>query len=350
MIFTSDNSVGAPDEIIQAISTANANGYPSYGGDPFSQDAAAQIRDFFETKDAAVYFVSTGTAANALALATLADPWQAIYCYKNAHIFDDECGAPEFFSGAKLVPCEGKNGKLIPKNLTRQIEETGSLGVHNIQKGPISLTNSTEMGSVYTASETQEICEVARRFNLPVHLDGARLANAIVSTGASAADLTWKAGVDIAVFGGTKAGLLFGEAVVIFDPNYAWEFELRRKRAGHLLSKGRYLGASFQGLLKNNNWQKWAENANSQMQEIYRALNQKENIHFEFTVDANIAFISFPRKIHQALQKAGAKYLLTPNHQSLDGDPEELITARFVASWATTDEEIRQFITYFNAL
>ncbi len=348
MQFTSDNSIPAAPEIMQAILDCNQGGTGGYGADPYCAEAIAQIREIFEAPEAAVYFVATGSAANALALATLVEPFETVFCHTHAHINEDECGAPEFFTnGAKLISIDGENGKLQPDTVAQVIQSTGTLGVHHVQQGALSLTNLTEAGTSYSVSELQALCDVAKSYNRPVHLDGARFANAVASGNHSPADHSWRAGVDALVLGGTKNGLMMGEAVIIFDPQKAWEFELRRKRGGHLVSKGRYFGAQFSAFLRDDLWLTYARKANAQMAKLVSGLKNKPNVHFDFAPDGNVAFLRFPREIHQALHAAGAKYYLFPADQNLDGSPEEELSARIVTSWCTTDEELEKFISFF---
>lgn len=348
MQFTSDNSIPAAPEIMQAILNCNHAGMGGYGNDPYTQEAITLIREIFEAPEAAVYFVATGTAANALALATLIEPFECVYCHHNAHINEDECGAPEFFTnGAKLIGIDGANGKITPTALKSAIEATGTIGVHNVQKGALSLTNLTEAGTAYSVSELSELCAVAKEFGRPVHLDGARFANVVAAGNQTPADHSWRAGVDVLVLGGTKNGMMFGEAVIIFDPKKAWEFELRRKRGGHLLSKGRYLGAQFSAFLRDELWLKYARHANSQMQILATGLREKSNVTLDFNPDGNVAFAQFPREIHQNLLASGASYYLFPANQSLEGRGDENLRARLVTSWCTSDEDIHKFLTFF---
>jgi threonine aldolase len=208
-----------------------------------------------------VYLVATGTAANSLALSTLCEPWQTIFCSPVSHIHEDECNAPEFFSGAKLT-LVGDSDKINPTELRKSIQAEESRGVHGPQRGPVSITQITEKGQVYTLSEINEITRIAREFKLPVHMDGARFANALVSLDCTAAEMTWKSGIDVVSFGGTKNGLMGVEGVIFFDPEKAWEFELRRKRAAHLFSKHRYLSAQMLAYLENDLWIELASKAN----------------------------------------------------------------------------------------
>ena len=253
MFFASDNSSPAHPNVMKALEKANAGYMGSYGGDPIMDEVRDRIRDLFEAPDAAVYLVSTGSTANALSIATFCPPWGAVYCHRHAHVEEDECGAPDFYTGgAKLVLIDGADAKMDAAHLRRKVAGAAHVGVHNVQRGMISITNVTEMGAVYSAAEVAELAAIGKEFDIPVHLDGARFANALVSSGATAAEMTWKAGVDVVSFGGTKNGLMGVEAVVIFDPAKAWEFELRRKRGGHLFSKHRYLSAQMLAYLTDD--------------------------------------------------------------------------------------------------
>lgn len=350
MKFRSDNATGTPPEIIEALANSNHGARYGYGKDDDCARAESMMRELLEAKDARVYFVVTGTAANALALGSLVNPWETIYCHKNAHIEVDEAGAPEFYTnGAKLKHVKAERGVIDPNALHEAIRETGAIGVHNWQRGAVSVTNITEQGALYSAEKLQEIGAVAREFSLPLHLDGARFANSVVAANESPAHMSHKAGVDALVFGGTKNGLMMGEAVVLFGEERAWEFEMRRKRGGHLLSKGQFLGAQFIAMLENENWRKWAQNANDKMQMLYASLSAQADVHFDNAPEGNMAYLRFPRAIHQRLFEAGAEYYIEPATQSLEGPADELIRARLVTSWATRDEEIAEFVKYFDS-
>ena len=241
MWFTSDYAGPAAPQIVDALVRAN-NGFDlSYGEDAAMVRVTAKLREIFEAPSAAVYLIATGTAANALLLSLLCPPWATIYCHHTAHAQVDECGAPEFYTGgAKITPLEGVSARIDSASLRAAIAATGRAGVHGVQKGALSLTNATEMGTIYTPEQTAALARIAHDAGIPVHLDGARFANALATLGCTPAQATWKAGIDVMSLGGTKNGLLGGEAVILFDPTKRWEFELRRKRGGHLLAKHRH--------------------------------------------------------------------------------------------------------------
>ena len=291
MFFASDNSSPAHPNVMKALEKANAGYMGSYGGDPIMDEVRDRIRDLFEAPDAAVYLVSTGSTANALSIATFCPPWGAVYCHRHAHVEEDECGAPEFYTGgAKLVLIDGADAKMDAAHLRRKVAGAAHVGVHNVQRGMISITNVTEMGAVYSAAEVAELAAIGKEFDIPVHLDGARFANALVSSGATAAEMTWKAGVDVVSFGGTKNGLMGVEAVVIFDPAKAWEFELRRKRGGHLFSKHRYLSAQMLAYLTDDLWLQMARDANARGGRLAQGISAVSGGSLLHPADANMVF------------------------------------------------------------
>lgn len=335
MRFASDNTSGAAPEILNAVLRANAGYEKSYGADAAMARVTTMIRAAFEAPEAAVYLVATGTAANALAIATHCPPWGAVFCHTHAHIAEDECGAPEFYSGAKLVLVPGAQGKMTPATLSDALSRTGEGGVHGVQRGMLSLTNVTEAGTVYSPAEVAALTALARARGLPCHLDGARLANALVATGATPAEMTWKAGIDVLSFGGTKNGCLGVEAVVLFDPAKAWEFELRRKRGGHLFSKHRFLSAQMEAYLTDGLWLKLAAQANAMGQRLAKGLTAKG-----VTVPASPANMLFPEwspGTHDRLEAAGAVYYRMPA-------PAGRERARLVTSWSTTEADVDSFL------
>ncbi|MGY6696739.1 MAG: threonine aldolase family protein [Roseinatronobacter sp.] len=342
MNFASDNTSGMPPQILAALEKANEGPAPGYGTDPIMADVRDQIRTLFEAPDAEVFLVSTGTAANALALASICPPWGAIYCHGLAHIEVDECGAPEFFTGgAKLVHVAGDDGKMTPDALSETLARAGRGVVHNVQPAALSLTNLTECGTRYSAAELAALSQVAKDHGLSVHLDGARFTNALVAEGCSPADLSWRAGIDVLSLGGTKNGLMGVEAVVLFDPSRAWEFQLRRKRAGHLWSKHRYLSAQMAAWLQDGLWLDLAAKANARAAQLESHLSGTAE--FLFPRGGNMLFARFPRSKHKRLKAAGAQYFLWPDNQTLDGADEPLVSARLVCSWNTDEAELRAF-------
>lgn len=344
MNFASDNSSAAAPEVMAALQAANAGHAMPYGNDEIMGRVRAKLREIFEAPEAAVYLVATGTAANALSLAILTQPWGAVFCHRNAHVEEDECGAPEFYTnGAKLVLVEGAHAKMTPEALHKAISFIGRGGIHNVQRGMVTITNATENGTVFFPSEVKALTDVARGFGLPVHMDGARFANAIAATGATPAEMTWKAGIDVLSFGGTKNGCMGVEAVVIFDPAKAREFELRRKRGGHLFSKHRYLSAQMEAYLTDGLWLRLAAQANAAAARLSSALLAAPQTSLVHPCEANSVFAAFPRAGHRRAQAAGAAYYLWPGDQSMEGPDDDALAARLVCSWSTTEAEVEAF-------
>lgn len=344
MYFASDNSSPVPEQVMTALTRANDGYAMPYGNDPIMDEVRAQICEVFEAPEAAVYLVATGTTANALSLSILCPPWATVFCHRNAHIEEDECGAPEFYmGGAKLTLLEGADAKIAPESLRQALAFAARAGVHNVQKGALSITNATEAGAVYSPEEVATLCAIAHEAGIPCHMDGARFANALVAAGCTPAEMTWKAGIDVLSFGGTKNGLMGVEAVVIFDPEKAWEFELRRKRGGHLFSKHRYLSAQMQAYLAEGLWLDLAGRANDSAHALSQGLLDAGAALLHPT-QANAVFASFPRSAHQRLHDAGAAYYFWPFNQSLDGPGDEMLSARLVCSWSTTEADVAQFL------
>jgi len=345
MFFASDNASPVPQPVLDAVAKVNEGYAASYGTDVEMDEVRRLIREIFEAPEAEVYLVATGTSANVLSLATLVQPWQAICCHRNAHIAEDECGSPEFYTGgSKLNLIDGDHGKITPAALEAAIKVQVQGFVHSVQRGALSLTNATESGTVYSHDELKALCDVAKRYDMPVHLDGARFANSVVSTGATPAEMSWKAGVDVLSFGGTKNGLMGVEAVILFDPKLAWEFELRRKRGGHLFSKHRYLSAQMLAYLTDGLWLDLAGKANAAAKKLSNGILSLEGATLVHPTDANAVFASWNRASHRRAMEAGAKYYFWGSEGNLDGPNDGLESARLVCSWCTTDAEIEQFL------
>ena len=345
MFFASDNAGPVHPQIMTRLVQANEGHAMPYGKDAIMDEVRDAIRAAFEAPEAAVYLVATGTAANALALACYTQPWQTIFCSTTSHINEDECNAPEFYAGAAKLTVIETDDKMTPEALRRAIEKHPDGNVHAAQHGPVSITQVTERGSVHTLDEIRALTAVAKDYDLPVHLDGARFANAMVALGCTPAEMTWKAGVDVVSFGGTKNGCMGVEAVVFFDPAKAWEFELRRKRGAHLFSKHRFLSAQMAGYMQDDLWMTMAQQANDNAAHLVDGL-RAAGATFLHQPDANMVFASWPRRIHQKLHDAGAKYYIW--NGSLDGDdPEEFIGARLVCDWSIGKPAIDQFLSHF---
>jgi len=345
MFFASDNAGPVHPQIMTRLAQANEGHAMPYGKDAIMDEVRGAIRTAFEAPQAEIYLVATGTAANALALACYTQPWQTIFCSTTSHINEDECNAPEFYAGAAKLTVIDTDDKMTPDALRRAIEKHPDGNVHGAQRGPVSITQVTERGSVHTLDEIRALTAVAKEYGLPVHLDGARFANALVALGCTPAEMTWKAGVDVVSFGGTKNGCMGVEAVVFFDPTKAWEFELRRKRGAHLFSKHRYLSAQMAGYMQDDLWMTMAQQANDNAAHLVAGL-RAAGATFLHQPDANMIFASWPRRIHQKLHDAGAKYYIW--NGSLEGDdPEEFLGARLVCDWSIGKPAIDQFLSHF---
>jgi threonine aldolase len=332
--FTSDNVSGAAPEILEALIAASTSGpTPSYGADPLTARVTEKISAVFE-RETVVFPISTGSAANALALATLAPPYGAIYCHEMAHVNTDECGAPEMFTGgAKLVGLPGSGGKVTPGLLRTTLEKAGVGVVHSVQPAAVTLTQATEAGTVYTPDEVAALAETARSFNLPVHMDGARFANALVRLGCSPAELTWKAGVDVLSFGATKNGALAAEVVVFFRPELAEGFAFRRKRAGHLFSKMRFLSAQLDAYLTGDLWLRLARHANAMADRLAAGLTSVPGATLRDPVEANEIFIDLPEPVIVGLEQRGYAFY------RWDGTVVRLVTA-----WNTDAGDVDRMI------
>lgn len=341
MFFTSDNASGAAPDIMAALTRANSGYARGYGADDIMARVTTQIRTLFDAPQAAVYLVATGTAANALALASYIQPYQAVFAHSAAHIAVDECGAPEFFTnGAKLIAVAGDHGKMTPDTLAKAVARIGTGGVHGVQRGILSITNLTEAGTLYSATEIAALTAVAKSYHLPVHMDGARFANAFVAQQMTnptlkPADVTWRAGIDILSFGGTKNGCLGVEAVVMFDPAKAWDFELRRKRGGHLFSKHRYLSAQFEAYLTDDLWLRLAKDANSMGGMLKSGLQSMADVNLLHPSPANMLFPDWPTGTNARATARGAAFYEMSS-------PRE--GARLVTSWSTTEADIQNLL------
>ncbi|MBS0565127.1 MAG: low specificity L-threonine aldolase [Proteobacteria bacterium] len=349
MEFASDNTSGAAPEVLAALVAVNEGYAPSYGIDDHMARVTALVREAFEAPAASVHLVATGTAANALSAALLCPQWGAIYCHAEAHIEADECGAPEFFiGGGRTAPIAGDHGKITPGGLRARMALTPQGGVHHIQHGMLSLTNLTEAGTLYRPGEVASLAAVARGEGMKVHMDGSRLSNALAASGAAPADMTWRAGVDVLSLGATKNGCLGVEAVVIFDPAKAWEFELRRKRAGHLFSKHRFLAAQMAAYLEDGLWLRLATQANRMAARLAEGLADLPGGSLVHPCQGNIVFASFARGLHRRATEAGAHYYLWPFDQTLDGPDDAPLSARFVCSWSTTGADVDRLLDLLN--
>jgi threonine aldolase len=342
MNFASDNGAGVAPEILDAIVASSRVNAPAYGADDYTIRARARLDEIFERKVDA-FLVPTGTGANALALAALARPWEAIFCHEEAHINEDECGAPEFFTaGAKLVGMPGLDGKLTAEILRETLGRYPRGLVKASQPGALSLSQATEAGTLYSVAEITALASIARDAGLATHMDGARFANAIARLGVSPAEMTWRAGVDALSFGATKNGALACEAVVFFDSDRAASFAFQRKRGGHTLSKGRVLGAQMEAYLADGLWLRLAARANAAASELAAGLLSAPDVRKAWPTEANEVFVVAPSERAAAWRAAGARFYDWPT-RSLAGEfaprsGETLL--RLVTSFDTSRAEI----------
>jgi threonine aldolase len=338
--FGSDNVAPVAPEIMAAMVAANTGTAASYGADQWTQRLEARLREIFET-DLVAFPVSTGTAANSLALAVLVQPYAGILCAEDAHINTDECAAPEFFTGgAKLIGLPAPDGKLRAEQLAHPVERARALGVHAVQPAAVSITQSTEWGAVYTPTELAAIGEATRAQRLPLHMDGARFANALAYLGCSPAEITWKAGVQILSLGATKNGAMAAEAVIFFDRALARGFEQRRKRAGHLWSKLRYVSAQLDAYLTDGFWLRNATHANAMATRLAEGLSAIPGASLAVSVQANEIFVTLPEALVAGLLAEGFGFYRWDARQSEGGNP----MVRLVTSYATDPAAVEAMI------
>ena len=341
MEFMSDNAGPVHPKVLQALMDANTGYAAPYGNDPLTERATAQIRDLFEAPEAEVFLVTLGTASNVLALAGFANPWDTVFCSPFAHIVVDECNAPEFYMGGAKLTHVGHDVKMTPEALDAAIAMYDTGDLHMAQAGPVSITQVTERGTLYSLEEIAALTAVAKAHGCPVHLDGARFANAVVALGCTPAEMSWKAGVDVVSFGGTKNGLMGVEAIVVFDPSKAREFVLRRKRGAHLMSKHRYLAAQMAAYLSDGLWREMAGAANANGAYLAEGLRRTGIAEFLFEPEANMLFVTLPRAAHRRARAAGARYEL---HGSVDGADDARLSCRLVCDWSLPREMIDRFV------
>jgi threonine aldolase len=336
--YASDNTAGAMPEVMTALAEAAAAPAMPYGDDGFTRRLGALANEVFE-REVAIYPVATGTAANALSLATVSPPYGVVFCHEAAHIEEDECAAPEFYmGGGKLALLRGDGAKFSAESLRAKVEvDSPAPPVHHAQPAAVSITQATEVGALYTLAETNAISSVCRDHGLALHMDGARIANAIAALGVTPAEVTWKAGVDVLSLGATKNGALSAEAVVFFDPDMAGDFEFRRKRGGHLFSKMRFLSAQLVAYLEERRWVANASNANAMAAALAEGLRGLDGVTPWFPVETNMMFLSLPESMVAALNSAGCVFY---TWSAQDG----MVSARLVTSFETTPDDVSHFL------
>lgn len=344
MNFASDNVTGVAPEIMDALAAANRGTERSYAADTITARLSRRFAELFET-EVAIFPVATGTAANALALASLVPPYGAVLCHREAHINVDECGAPEFFTGgAKLIDLPGRDGRLSAATLMEALA-AGDIGnVHRAQPSAASITQSSELGTVYRPDEVREIGEVVRKHGLKLHMDGARFGNAVASLGCAPADVTWRAGVDVLSFGGTKNGAMGAEAVVFFEPagrnrEAVARFAFHHKRAGQLFSKMRFVSAQLDALIADDLWLRHARHANTQAARIARAIGGLPGVELLHPVEANEIFLKLPAAAIDRLAAEGVGF------ERWDGAAGN--TLRLVTAFNTDPADVDKLIAIF---
>lgn len=341
MNFKSDNEAPAHPDIMAALVEANQGYATAYSQDDWSAALNHRLSDWFGT-DCQVLPVSTGTAANCMALAEISPPWGGIVCHHSAHIQNDEGGAPEFYThGAKLMPLPGPDGKLQPAAVAEAVDRAGVHGVHNVKPALVSITQATECGTVYRVEEIAALAEVAQGRGLPLHMDGARFANALAWLGCDPADITWRAGVDVLSLGLTKNGAINAEALVVFGrPEWIEGMERRRKRGGHLLSKMRYVSAQILAMLDDDLGLRLAAQANARAAELAAGIEASDKAALQWPAEANEVFMKADPAVLAGLKSRGFAFHIWPGFDDV---------ARLVCSWATTEAEVARFIEALNS-
>ena len=332
--FASDNVAGACPEVLDAIIKANDGDSTPYGNDQISTELQDKFSEIFE-KEVIVFPTASGTAANALALATMTPSFGNVYCHKLSHINTDECGAPEFYTGGgKLVTLNGVKGKITAEELDQAISGKGI--VHHTQPSSVSITQVCETGEVYQLDEIKNISEVTHKHNLSIHMDGARFANALVSLNVTPAEMTWKSGIDVLSFGATKNGCIAAEAIIFFKKDLVGNVAFLMKRAGHLLSKMRFVSAQLEAYISNDVWLRNAKHANKMGKKLSNGLKNHSDINLAYPTEANEVFATFPRNKINHLNSEGYKI----NEDEWDGKAVRLVTA-----WNTQDADVDHLLS-----
>jgi threonine aldolase len=335
--FASDNNAVVHPEVLEAIRRANEGHVIGYGDDPYTESAVAKFREQFG-EDVAVFFVFNGTAANVLSLQALAKPYQAVLCPELSHIYTDECGAPEKATGCKLIPLAAPDGKLTVETVAQAYHGVGDQ--HHVQPRVISITQSTEMGTIYKAAEVQALAQFAHERGMFLHMDGARISNAVAAQKMTLKQATRDLGVDVLSFGGTKNGLMGAEAVVFFRPELSQDFLFVRKQGTQLASKMRFLSAQMEALLTNELWRRNADHANQMARLLEREVKKIPNVKIVYPVEANGVFAQIPRAAIKKIQERYFYYVW---------DDEDSV-ARWMCSFDTTEEDVRQFAEFVGSV
>lgn len=340
MYLASDNTGPIHPKVMEALARANTGYVHGYGNDPETEAAKTALRDLFEAPEAEVFLVPGGTAGNALALGTMVPPWQAVYCSGLAHIHVDECNAPEFYTGGAKMVATDPGDMVTPAGLQKALGFWNTGDVHQPSGGVLSLTNVTERGNTYTLDEMRALFALAHEHGLSTHLDGARFANACAKLGCTPAEMSWKIGADAVTFGGTKNGCMAVEAVIFFDPDKARGMAFRRMRAGHLMSKHRFLAAQMNAYLAEGLWLELAKKANATCARLVEGLTAL-GVEVTTRTPANLIYFRLPLRQHEALLASGAVYY----HMPAPGDgPDTSVRGRLVCDWNLSFDQIDQFL------
>ena len=335
--FASDNNAGVHPDILTALTEVNDGHVIAYGDDPYTEKASAQLREIFG-QETEVFFVFIGTAANVLGLSTVTQSYHAVICPETAHINVDECGAPEKFSGCKLLTCSTPDGKLTVDMIASHMHGIGF--EHHVQPRMVSITQATELGTVYTVDEIREISRYTHEHGMLLHMDGARISNAAVSLGSDFYEMTGGAGVDVLSFGGTKNGMMYGEAIIFFDQALCKDFKYRRKQGMQLASKMRYIAAQFSVFLENELWKENASHANRMAKKLYASVKDIPGLEVTREVESNAVFARIPSHVIPALQDEFFFYIWD----------EELSEVRWMCSFDTTEADIESFASLLRSM
>ncbi|AVA22885.1 MULTISPECIES: low specificity L-threonine aldolase [unclassified Rhizobium] len=344
MFFASDNWAGAHAKIAERLLAESGGFAAAYGTSDLDQKIEAKFAEIFE-REVAVFFVATGTAANSLSLASVQKPGGVSFCHPEAHVAEDECGAPDFFSGARLATVDGAAGKIDVKALVTKVARFPQDDLHHGRAAAVTITQATEIGTVYSLAEIDAIASVCKANSLPLHMDGARFANALVALGVSPAEMTWKRGVDILSFGGTKNGCWCAEAIVFFNPEQAKEMHFIRKRAAQLFSKSRFIAAQFDGYFEDGLWLDLARHSNRMADRLRAGIEQVATARLAWPTASNEVFAIISKSAAKTAEDRGAKFYEWPIPESrpeLVNANETLI--RLVTSFATTDDDVAGFL------
>ncbi len=334
--LASDNTSGMNLEILESLKRANEGHARSYGGDELTEKLTFRLREVFEHETLLAFPVFNGSAANCLALASMMRSYEAVVCHTQSHIERDECGMPEFFTRGKTLTVQGDNGKILPEQVALLVQNAKASGVHHVRPKVISITQSTETGTTYTPEEIRKLSEFAGTHDMFMHMDGARFANAVAATGCKPAEISWKSGVDVLSFGGTKNGAILAEAIIFFNTTLATDFGYRRKQAGQLASKQRFISAQLLALLEHDLWLKNAAQANAMAKKLAEGLLKIPQVKILFQTEANSVFAYLP--------KIFAEKLLAKGHYFYDWPILGNNIYRLVTSFNTATSEIEHFI------